>query len=78
MTARVESQIAPHPCLPFSGDAVVHYAEIRLYLEKKGTPIGPHDLIIAATARAAGATMVTANTREFSRIPNLRCEDWTR
>ena len=49
----------------------------RSHLERAGTPISPNDLIIAATVRAAGATLITANLREFSRIPDLRCEDWT-
>lgn len=53
------------------------YAAIRSHLERAGTPISPNDLIIAATVRAAGATLITANLREFSRIPDLRCEDWT-
>ena len=46
-------------------------------LEKKGTPNSPNDLIIAATARAANAVLVTANYREFSQIPGLECQDWT-
>ena len=46
-------------------------------LKRKGTPIGPHDVLIAAQARRHDATLVTANTREFSRVPGLRLEDWT-
>jgi tRNA(fMet)-specific endonuclease VapC len=53
------------------------YADIRMRLEKVGKSISPNDLIIAATARAAGATLVTANLREFSRVPGLKCRDWT-
>jgi len=45
---------------------------------KKGKVIGPADLIIAATARAAGAVLVTHNTKEFSRVPGLQIEDWTK
>jgi tRNA(fMet)-specific endonuclease VapC len=57
---------------------VEHYADIRHALEKAGTPINPNDLIIAATARAAGVTLVTANVSEFSRVPGLKWEDWTK
>jgi tRNA(fMet)-specific endonuclease VapC len=77
LTQRIEQLLSPYPRLPFGADAAVHYAEIRTLLEKKGTPISPNDLIIAATARAANAVLVTANHREFSRIPGLECQDWT-
>ncbi len=62
--------------LPFAGEAVEHYADIRVTLERAGESIGSNDLIIAATARAAGAIVVTNNLSEFSRVPGLRCEDW--
>jgi tRNA(fMet)-specific endonuclease VapC len=52
------------------------YARIRADLEQRGLPIGPNDLLIAATAIAHEATVVTANTREFARIDSLRWEDW--
>jgi tRNA(fMet)-specific endonuclease VapC len=60
-------------------DAVVedHYVAIRTQLEALGMPISEADLWIAATARVAGGTLVTNNTREFSRVPNLLLEDWT-
>lgn len=74
---RIEKLLAPYVRLPFDSQAAVHYAEIRTHLERAGTPISPNDLIIAATVRAANATLVTANIREFSRIPDLLCEDWT-
>ena len=51
-------------------------ARIRRELERGGTPIGPHDLQIAAVAMEHGLMLVTHNTREFSRIPELRLEDW--
>lgn len=51
--------------------------EIRAALELSGTPIGFYDVLIAAQARRRGALLVTANTREFARIPGLRIEDWT-
>jgi tRNA(fMet)-specific endonuclease VapC len=74
---RINELLSPYTHLPFGGEAAVHYADIRMRLEKSGKPISPNDLIIAATARAAGATLVTANLREFSRVPSLKCRDWT-
>ena len=52
--------------------------DIRAALAQAGTPIGPYDILIAAQARRRGATLVTANEREFARVPGLRTEDWTR
>ncbi len=74
---RIEKLLSPYTRLSFDSAAAEHYAEIRTHLENAGTMISPNDLIIAATVRAADATLVTANFREFSRIPGLRCEDWT-
>jgi tRNA(fMet)-specific endonuclease VapC len=45
-------------------------------LERAGTPIGPYDILIAAQARRRGAVLVTANRREFARVPGLRIESW--
>lgn len=62
--------------LPF-GDATAQiYGDIRAHLEKQGTPIGGNDLLIAATALTYDLILVTHNTREFGRIPNLKLEDW--
>lgn len=69
--------LAPFERLAFGGDAAKHYASIRMHLEKRGEIIGPNDLLIAATSRAAGATLVTHNLREFSRVPKLKIDDWT-
>ena len=54
-----------------------HYVAIRTHLEALGTPISEADLWIAAAARTAGGTLVTNNTREFRRVPNLSVDDWT-
>jgi tRNA(fMet)-specific endonuclease VapC len=62
--------------LPFDDSAALLYGEIRALLEKAGTRIGPNDLLIAAIALAHQATLVTHNTREFARVPNLRLADW--
>ena len=74
---RINAFLSPFEFLPFAGDAVEHYAEIRADLETRGQRIGPNDLLIAATARAHGATLVTHNTAEFQRVPGLQIEDWT-
>jgi len=62
--------------LPFDDVAADHYAQIRTFLKKQGTPIGANDLLIAAIARANNLTLVTHNIREFQRVPNLQLEDW--
>ena len=62
--------------LPFDDKAADAYARIRADLVKIGTPIGPNDLLIAAIAIANDVTLVTHNTREFSRVAALRIEDW--
>jgi tRNA(fMet)-specific endonuclease VapC len=59
-----------------SGDAA-EAGEIRADLKHKGTPIGPYDILIAAQARRRDALLVTANVREFARVPGLKIEDWT-
>ena len=63
--------------LPFDQDAGRHYGEIRHALAKRGRPIGANDLLIAAHARSAAATLVTNNAGEFGRVPGLRMENWT-
>jgi tRNA(fMet)-specific endonuclease VapC len=62
--------------LPFDDAAAEFYARIRATLERGGTPIGANDLMIAAIALAHDLILVTHNTREFSRVPELRIEDW--
>lgn len=64
------------PSFPFDDDAAFHFGEIRAYLTKKGTPIGLFDMQIAAIALAHDLIVVTHNTREFERVPNLKLEDW--
>ena len=54
------------------------YAAIRVALEKKGTPIGAHDMLIAAHARAIDAVCVTDNLAEFKRVPAPKVENWVR
>lgn len=64
------------PSLPFSSEAAPHFGDIRAILARQGLPIGPYDLQIAAIARAHGLIVVTHNTREFARVPDLLLEDW--
>ena len=67
----------PLAILPFEPPDAEHAADIRADLKRRGTPIGPYDTLIAAQARCRGATLVTANTREFARVTGLALEDWT-
>ncbi|CAD5909889.1 virulence-associated protein VapC-like protein [Planktothrix agardhii CCAP 1459/11A] len=62
--------------LPLTHPVEQYYAEIRTYLEQQGTPIGSNDLLIAAHALTLNLTVVTNNVREFSRVPNLKVENW--
>ncbi len=68
--------LSPLEILAFDGMAALHYGEIRAYLEKTGKIIGAMDMLIAAHARSISLTLVTNNTKEFSRIPNLHLENW--
>jgi len=74
--ANVLALLAPYVSQPFDDDGAHHYAIVRADLAARGTPIGPNDLLLAATALAHDLTLVTHNTREFSRVVGLRIEDW--
>ncbi|MEG3865079.1 type II toxin-antitoxin system VapC family toxin [Microcoleus sp. MON2_D6] len=62
--------------IPFDRDAALAAATIRAQLEQQGTPIGPIDVLIAGTAVALQATLVTHNVKEFSRVSELAIADW--
>ena len=62
--------------LPFESSASLEYGSIRFHLKTHGIIIGGNDLLIAAHARSLGLTLVTHNTKEFSRVENLSIEDW--
>jgi tRNA(fMet)-specific endonuclease VapC len=66
----------PIVCLPFDDECAERYGVLRGELERVGTPIGPTDLMIAATALAHDLVLVTHNVDEFSRVAGLRYEDW--
>jgi tRNA(fMet)-specific endonuclease VapC len=72
----VEDLLGEINVLPFDIPADAEYGGIRAELEAAGAPIGSNDLLIAAHAHAAGATIVTANTGEFKRIRGLKVENW--
>ena len=73
----IEKFLAPMEIVPFDRGAAECYARIRADLERKGKTIGPNDLVIAATAFAHNATLVTNNVREFKRVTGLAVTDWT-
>ena len=62
--------------LPFDDVAAREYGDIRAILERRGTPIGANDLLIAAYARSLQLTLVTNNVREFERVKGLHLENW--
>ena len=68
--------LLPIQLLPFDSECAAQAARIRVELEAAGTPIGPHDTLIAATALRHQATLVTRNVREFSRVPGLQWLNW--
>jgi tRNA(fMet)-specific endonuclease VapC len=73
---KIEAILDSIEILPLTYSIAQYYAEIRTYLEQQGTPIGGNDLLIAAHALSLDLTIVTANVREFSRVPNLKLENW--
>lgn len=76
LTRRIEAVLSALVVLPFDEPADRRYAELRTHLERRGTPIGPNDMLIAAQALALDLTVVSANVAEFMRVPGLRVENW--
>lgn len=72
----VKSFTALFESLPFDDRAAETYGYLRTDLEKQGKLIGPYDLLIASISLANGATLITHNTAEFSRVSGLIIEDW--
>ena len=69
--------LLPLTILPFHGTSLMEsYGRIRVFLESKGKAIGPLDTLIAAHALSMDLTIISNNIKEFSRIPNLKCENW--
>ncbi len=72
----IEQLLALIPSLSLTRAIANRAAELRSELAAAGTPIGPYDLLIAATALEHNATLVTNNVREFARVPRLSVDDW--
>jgi len=68
--------LSPITILGFDSVAAEEYGKIRTHLEKKGTPIGPMDMLIAGHAKAENLILVTNNTQEFERVEGLVIENW--
>ncbi len=73
---RVARFLEPFEIVPFDDSATAFYADIRSQTEASGTPVGPNDLIIAATVLSQNGVLVTNNTKEFQRIQDLMVENW--
>ena len=78
LTKQVEAVLGALTVRSLESDVERVYAAIRVTLEKKGTPISAHDMLIAAHARSIDAVCVTDNVAEFKRVPALRVENWVR
>ena len=76
LTRNVEAILDKIEVLPFEEPADQAYALLRTDLERRGVVIGPNDMLIAAHALSLDCIVVTANRREFLRVPNLRVENW--
>jgi tRNA(fMet)-specific endonuclease VapC len=74
--SRIEELERLIPAQPLGADAAEHYGALRVALERKGSPIGAYDMLIAAHALSLNLVLVTNNAREFSRIEGLRLENW--
>ena len=77
LAAKASRLFAAIPCLPVAESVADHYAEIKLARQRKGLALDENDLWIAATARQAGATLVSRDS-DFQRIDGLKIEDWTK
>ena len=72
----LERFLVPFARIPFDERCSVEYARLRASLEREGEAIGPNDMLIAATALANGAVLVSKNIREFRRVKGLSLECW--
>ena len=76
LAERIDLLLSALEILPLETPADHHYAAIRHHLTRRGTLIGPNDLLIASHALENDLTVVTANVGEFSRVPGLKVENW--
>ena len=72
----IQRFLEPIACVPFDGAAAKGYGALRARLERRGTPIGNADTMIAAHAQLLGLILVTSNRKHFQRVRGLVCEDW--
>ncbi|WP_411871718.1 type II toxin-antitoxin system tRNA(fMet)-specific endonuclease VapC [Vulcanococcus limneticus] len=72
----LELFLAPLVILPFDEPAIWVYGDLRAELERRGTPIGSLDTMIAAHALSQQAPLISNNTREFAKVPGLRLDNW--
>lgn len=76
LTQKVQALCDLIPIISWNEDAATNYAKLRVELESAGTPIGNMDMMIAASALAEEAVLITNNTEHFSRISALNLENW--
>ena len=76
--AAVDAFLVPVAVVDFDSYAAARYGTLRADLERRGSPIGPLDTLIAACALSLGVPLATNNVAEFSHVPGLQVEDWTR
>jgi tRNA(fMet)-specific endonuclease VapC len=76
LVRQVDRILSALEILPLEPPADRQYASVRKPLEQRGHPIGPNDLLIDAQSLSENCTLVTANEREFSRVPSLKTENW--
>jgi tRNA(fMet)-specific endonuclease VapC len=74
--ARVRRLAEDFPVVEVSVGIMENFGALKAELESRGERLDDFDLVIAATARQLGFTLVTSNTRHFARVPDLRTEDW--
>jgi len=75
---RIEEFLSPLEILPYDEIAASIYGDIRIQLEKRGEPIGPLDLLIAAHALSKNLVLISNNEKEFKRVKNLKVENWVK
>lgn len=78
LQGKIDQLLSLIPVLPLKDDADASYGRLRAELERRGTPIGANDMLIAAHALAVDATLVTDNIREFQRVDGLKLANWLR
>jgi tRNA(fMet)-specific endonuclease VapC len=76
LKGRIDAFVKLGQVIPLDHAAAQRYGEVAAHLEQKGTPIGQFDTLIAAQALTYKLTLVTNNTKHYSRVPGLKLENW--